>query len=162
MPRPTMRPLALLIAVAAAALLAVGSAQASAVTETHHFSVPNNFTLINPCTGDAIAFTGEFDSVVHVTITDSGHISVVSPGVLRNMSGTDLVTGQTFLNVGGSSNYESLDISGFPIEYTINLISDYIGPGPGNNLIQHELIHVTIDATGQVTASVFEVSIECH
>jgi hypothetical protein len=154
--------LALLAALAGASLVIAAGAQASAITETHHFSYPQDFTFVNPCTGDPIAFTGEFDAVVHVTITDSGHLSVISPGVVSHTVGTDLVTGQTFRLVGTSSNYESLDLDGYPFEYTINLISNFVGQGPGNNLIQHELIHVTADAGGQVTADLSDVSINCR
>src|SRR5207247_1201057 len=94
------------------ALATPGGVQAGGATaETLHFTFPNNFVLPSPCTGDLIAFTGEVDSVVHVTIDASGQIHVVTSNYVANTIGIDLTTGQTFRNVGAITSEENLESS---------------------------------------------------
>jgi hypothetical protein len=143
-------------------LLAATSARAQgALTETHHFVFPQNFVLLNPCTGHLIAFAGDDDAVVHVTLDPTGGLHRVSVDHLA-ITGTDLVTGATFRAVGAVVGQDSLDLSGSRSEFTLKQGTNFIGPGPGNNLIQHETIHVTVDANGDVTATVDNLSIECR
>ena len=145
------------------ALAAADTAAADgAVTETLHFTFPQSFVLPNPCTGDPISFTGELDSVVHVTIDPAGRLDVIDYTHIVDEVGTDLITGDTYRGVGAVGSEQNLKFSGFPAEYTVKGGQNFVGPGPGNNLVQHEIIHVTVDANGQVTAVVENVYIECH
>jgi hypothetical protein len=40
-------------------------------------------------------------------------------------------------------------------------IGRLIGPGPGNNSWEHNLVHVTVNANGTVTADLFPVNTQC-
>jgi hypothetical protein len=154
----------LLIGLTTLLLCLVGAASArgeGAVTETFHFVFPQSFVLLNPCTGHLVAFSGEDDALVHVTIDPAGGLHRV--GVVHvSETGTDLVTGETFRAVGAVLSVDSLDLSGSRSELTLKQGTSFVGQGPGNNLIQHETIHVTVDANGDVTASVDQLSIECR
>jgi hypothetical protein len=144
------------------ASLAAGSASAAASTETNRFEGPVAFTIISPCTGHALSFSGDVVSMVKNTVTEAGHVLVTVHGHDSHVVGTDLTTGQTFrLNFSGGSS-ETYDASGAPLEFTVGITNNFVGQGPGNNLIQHELEHVTINANGEVTVSFQHVSIECH
>ncbi len=152
------------LVVLALGLCTSGAAMAAgAISETNHYSYPNSFVLPNPCTGNPIAFTsGTFEAVVHVTITPDGRIHVVSSGHPQGAVGTDLVTGDTFHYVGGVAEQQNLDGSGVPLEFTSMHSGNFVGQGPGNNLIQHVILHTTINANGEVTSTVDHVSIECR
>jgi hypothetical protein len=132
-----------------------------ALTETHHFVFPQNFVLLNPCTGHLIAFAGDDDAVLHITLDPTGGLHRVTVDHLA-ITGTDLVSGETFREVGAVVAQDSLDLSGSRSEFTLKQGTNFIGQGPGNNLVQHETIHVTVDANGDVTAVVDNLLIECR
>jgi hypothetical protein len=50
-------------AAAVAMLVGAGSASAATISETSYFVFPQSFTIVNPCTGDALQFSGEFVAV---------------------------------------------------------------------------------------------------
>ena len=149
-------------AAAVLASLAAGPASAQTITETNHFVFPQVFTIVNPCTGDALSFTGDFVAITHVTVTDAGHVVVVSNGHSSREVGVDLTTGQTFRLLSSAASVGTFQASGAPSEFTVGLTNNFVGQGPANNLIQHELQHITINANGEVSASLDQVSIECR
>jgi hypothetical protein len=45
----------------------------------------------------------------------------------------------------------------------LTFVNDFllVAPGSGNNLRIHELVHVTVDANGEITAEVNSLAVDC-
>jgi hypothetical protein len=71
------------------------------------------------------------------------------------------VTGDAYRVAGVTQGtfHESLDGDQFARTYVNSF--QLIGPGSSNNLLVHEIAHLTINANGEVTAEHDELSIEC-
>jgi len=154
--------LLLVVAVIVCSAVSARSGNAAAVTDTQHSTVPVDFLYQSPCTGDLISFTGEFAETQHLTITDS-RITIVGVSDTQNVVGTDLTTGQTFHFLSALPFVTTFTYPAFfPLVYEKVLDARIVGPGPGNNEIQHFVIHETINANGEITSSVSRGSDDCH
>ena len=48
-------------------------------------------------------------------------------------------------------------------ENELTFVNDFllVAPGSGNNLRLHELVHITVDANGEITAEVNNITVDC-
>jgi hypothetical protein len=102
------------------------------------------------------------EGTLHVLITETvndNHVSLKIHFQPQGATGMGLTTGDTYRATGVTQEHIALGptitdtfINNFPI----------IGPGPDNNLLVHQPIHVTFNANGELTADVVNTSVECR
>lgn len=132
--------------------------QASASTE--RFVFPIDETELNPCTGEDVALSGSFQVVVHITADASGGFHLAAEGNAKNVSGTGLDSGISYRATGGF--WDEFNSSGAAQEtFTSASVFNALSQGSASNLVLHGVFHFTIDANGNLTAFVDDVSFEC-
>lgn len=105
---------------------------------------------------DLIGVTHAVFAVAH---DGDGGLHIVTHFNNAGVSGVGLTTGNKYQASGGDYFVSS---SGRPgNEFT--LVNNFLmtAPGPGNNVRVHELVHVTTDANGVVTADVENITVDC-
>jgi hypothetical protein len=135
-------------------------AKASTFTDTERFPVNDQFFV--ECAaggeGEVVQWTGEIQAVFHITFDSAGGVHLKIHGNAQGLSGTGLTTGDKY-QVTGASNIEFNSKVG--LEQTIGNNFHIIGPGKGNNFLLHELLHVTVNPDGTVTAFIDNIRAEC-
>jgi hypothetical protein len=100
---------------------------------------------------------------LHVLVTGnedaSGGLHTVAHFQPMGLAGTGLTTGDVYRATGMTG--ETVNGVDIPLEDTFVNNFRLIGPGKGNNLLVHELSHVTVNAEGVVTVIFEKVSEEC-
>ena len=142
------------------------SAPASAETITNTVSVklPVNVTMFSSCAnggaGEVISLTGDLHVLISVTINDNV-IRMSQHWQGQGLSGTGNITGDTY-QAPGVNRYDT--ISSFNGQFKQSIADNFrlIGPAPGNNLLLHHTVHVTVNSNGDVTAMVDNFWIECR
>jgi hypothetical protein len=140
-----------------AALLTVIGVEAKATTETTIITIP--FTTQQEFCGEIIAIDGEIHGVIHVTENANGGFHTSSLFHPRGLTGIGLISGARYHAVGETRF--SFNSNGATSDTFVNNFK-LIGEGRAPNLLIHETIRVTINANGDVTAEVENVSIECR
>lgn len=127
---------------------------------------------------EQIPFTDEFDSCIdtHIQISGVQHIvgrftedgsGKVHFGFTRNTrgSGIDQASGATY-RLGDTIHRSSIEVlPGVPTLYTQGYQARLIRQGesaPNDDAFLHFLTHITVNANGEVTASVEVVKVECR
>ena len=147
----------------AAALLDVSTNSASTVTTNDR--VPFAGMVVVPCAnngaGEVVAVSGTLHVLTHQTLSSSGNVHVKVHFQPQGATGVGLTTGDQYRGTGVTQ--EETNLNG-PLPITDTFIDNFriIGPGPNNNLLIHQTIHITINANGVVTAEVTNISVECR
>ena len=76
--------------------------------------------------------------------------------------GVGLTTGDTYNATGVTQEQDSLPLTNGATEFTFINNFKIIGQGPDNNLLIHQTVHVTVNANGDVTTTVDNLSVECR
>jgi hypothetical protein len=155
---------AMLFALTAFLLTMAGTptpAHAQATTTTTNVTFPFNTVIVNPCTGEPIAFTGENHFVIHTTATPSGTFQTTIHSNLQNVSGVGTVTGTTYRAVISNKQTTVFTAAGGQVNTIVGNFH-IVGPGAGNNFILHNTVHVTVNPNGEATAEVENFFAECR
>ena len=133
-------------------------ALSAAAEASTHITQPFNSSLLISCAnggqGEMVALSGEVDIVSHSS-TDAnggGHLSMhIRPS---SVTGVGATSGLMYRGTGGGlvSQFDAAD--GHPAVYTMINNFRVLGQGPGNNVLMHMTIHVTMNANGDQTAQV--------
>lgn len=153
---------AVLTAFALFSLLLVGasSAFAQAGTYTEVDRAPITVTFPNPCTGEDVTVSGYFQVVFHITEDANGGIHVAVEGNASQVSGVG-TSGTKYRATGGF--WEEFNVpAGGAIDYTLVDVINLISQGSGDNFAFHVTLHFTVDANGNPTAEVVNISAECR
>ena len=138
-------------------------AAAEAATHiTQPFSTSLWISCANEGQGEMVALSGSLDLVNHSSQDENGgeHLSMhVRPA---SMTGVGATSGLMYRGTGGGLVSEFNAADGLPAVYTMINNFRIIGQGPGNNLLMHMTIHVTVNANGEQTAEVDLSSYECR
>jgi hypothetical protein len=114
----------------------------------------------NPCNGEVIEFAGFLHSLAVVTPDGSGGFHVVSHYNLT-VRGVGQTTGATYI-----ANEASSDAFGakppYPARETFTLHTNVIGQGQAPDFRQHATFHVTVNAKGELTASIDRFRATCR
>ena len=150
------RPIVLL-AVVASGLLAATSAPASADTE----KIPFDFVLApEEACGEAIHLSGTLLAVFSFTESSSGNVQVGFHFNPQGITGTGLTTGATYHATGVTRGTTTTTAKGGISDTFVNSFK-IIGDGSAPNFLETDVIHVTVNANGDVTASVEQSIIRC-
>ena len=142
--------------------LAPDDASLAAITVTENEVIPLAFSVLVPCAndgaGEIVAMEGYLHILSHVTQNDNGfHVKQLANP--QHMSGTGAATGDRYQGTGATR--EMFNVG--PGE-TFTYVNNYriIGQGPGNNFIIHQVVHTTINANGDLTTEVDNLSVDCR
>ena len=126
--------------------------------------VPINIVTFVPCAnggaGEDVTLDGTLHVVMSMTINGnnfSGKIHFQPQGV----KGVGAITGDVYKATGVTQEQVSGSFVNGQFESTSVNNFRIIGPGKGNNLLVHQVFHVTFNANGDMTANVVSTSIEC-
>ncbi len=150
----------LLLVLATISFVGMPSALAQASTVTTNTKVPVTIFVFIPCANELIVVSGNLHILSHVTIDSNGGGHIQSHFQPQGVSGTGLTSGDKYQGVGVTR--QSANFRGpAPVEFTFVNRFQMIGQGPGNNLLVHQTIHMTVNANGVITANVSNFSVVC-
>jgi hypothetical protein len=143
----------------------VGGPNLAAVASTTSDVFPVEITQFVPCAnggaGEVVVVTGNLHEVFTTVISGNGTLVLRSHFQPQGVSGVGLTTGDKYQATGVT---ELSDVISPPFPVTSTFVNNFrfIGQGPGNNLLVHEVAHLTIDANGVVRVDVDKASVECR
>lgn len=115
----------------------------------------------NSCNGDVLSGTAQEHFVFAVTADGAGGTHGTVKLQLSNVKATGSPSGASY--VGNVTVSEAFNFTaGGAQTQTFNETQSTIGQGQTPNEIIHFLLHVTVNANGDVTALVDNFSIQCH
>jgi hypothetical protein len=142
------------------AVLVMGRTAPAQAANQFNETIPVSGVVYNPCNGHDYAFQGMCHLVGRETIDASGgaHFGF---HVNCHVELVDLVTG--LRGVGNEEDNYSYNSSGPPpYEFTFTTTFSEIPQGPTDNFIVKGVLHITVNAKGQLTAYVDHFSAECR
>lgn len=147
-------------------LLQPNSVSSQAITSTTNLSIPIALAVFIPCAnggvGESVLLAGELHVLFTTTISSSGRVTIREHFQPQGISGVGETIGDRYQATGVTKQKVTFDgITGFPFNTTFVNNFRIIGQGPENNYLVHENIHVTINANGDLTAEVDNLTIEC-
>ena len=71
-------------------------------------------------------------------------------------------TGDVYRGVGVSQSTGTFQSDGVTSTVTVIVTSDFVGPGPDNNLPVHNVLHNTFNNNGELTSSHVTFSFDCQ
>ncbi|MFL6331846.1 MAG: hypothetical protein ACJ754_00725 [Pyrinomonadaceae bacterium] len=148
----------LFMACAGASTPALGQA----TTTTTNEEIPFTSSLFNPCNGDQVTFSGTLH-VVNTMTTDAGGGTHLKTHLnYQDVTGTGTPSGVTY-KVRTVTNEVVNDNDDGP-QSTATVISTVklIAQGPMLDYFMRTVLHVTVNANGETTSTVQEVSVECR
>jgi len=140
-------------------VLASGSTLAKAQTFTDTLKIPvfvdeGGIEVFVPCAndgaGETVVLGGTLLLITHTTVKPSGEAVTKFHLSPQGVNGIGVTTGDIYRGVG-VTQHVAVSKAGLPIRATYENNFGIIGPGPGNNLFQHMVLVVTLDANGQIT-----------
>lgn len=117
-----------------------------------------------PCAEDGAGEDVLLSGLLHVLITGtldaSGSLHTTTHFQPMGVAGIGMTSGAVYRATGVTRD----QANGLDVPFEATFVNNFriIGPGKGNNLLIHELFHVTVNAVGQVTVLVDRVSTECR
>jgi hypothetical protein len=147
----------ILLAVVASGLLAVTSASAAATTQRIPFDV-----VLAPeeACGEAIHLTGTLLAQLTFTESLAGNVEIGFHFSPQGVTGVGLTTGTIYHATGGTLGTRTIRTRGGISDTFVNNFK-IIGEGSTQNFLETDVIHVTVNAKGQVTASVEQSILRC-
>ena len=152
--------LALVITLALAAVT-TAPANAQATTFIERVIEPLDESIISPCTGEEVHFTGELHLTFHTTIDAGGGIHSKFTLVPHNVRGVGSDTGIQYQAVGGHRSHFSADADSAPLIFTDTEMFNLVSQGGTDNFQGKFTFHVTINANGVETVVVDQASERC-
>jgi hypothetical protein len=106
--------------------------------------------------------SGTLHTVSRTTIDANGGFHGTIHFNPQGVKGVGQSSGDTYQGNGVTKT--TTNIAGAGLPFTDTFVNNFriIGPGPDNNLLVHQTIHVTINANGVMTADVLNTSTECR
>jgi hypothetical protein len=152
-----MRHLIILLAVVASGLLAVTSASATAVTE----KIPFDFVLApEEACGEAIHLSGTLLAEFSFTESSGGNVEIGFHFNPQGITGVGLTSGASYHATGVTLGTTTIKAKGGISDTFVNNFK-IIGEGSAPNFLETDVIHLTVNAKGVVTATVEKSMIRC-
>jgi len=152
-----MRRSIIFLAVVACGLLSVTAASARAVTQKIPFDV-----VLAPeeACGEAIHLNGTLLAVFSTTESSGGNITVGFHFNPQGITGVGLTSGATYHATGVTLGTTTIKATGGISDTFVNSFK-IIGEGTAQNFLETDVIHLTLNANGVVTATVERSTIRC-
>jgi len=128
---------------------------------TQHTFTPLSLRFLNGCTGEIFLVTGTVHALRTLTRDQDGGFHATVHVNFQSVSGESLTTGILYQVI---SNQEiSLNNGGpLPFERTTQVIVKLVGSGPDDNRTLRTMMHLTVDANGEVAVSFSESEVVCQ
>ena len=120
---------------------------------------PFSGTEPNPCNGEDVLFSGQMHVVIHTTVSASGNIHFDSLDNYADVKGIGLATSTPYTIT--DSTHEDLNLNGPAMNATVTEQHIVNSHGPATNFFLHDVLHITVDATGMPSASVDNIRTGC-
>ena len=157
-----LRTMVVTIAVACALVIPAAAASGKATVTTTNDRFPIDITVFIPCAnagvGEDVDLSGNLHVLFHTTDDAQGGFHVKSHAQPQGVSGVGQITGDKYQGTGVTQDQFNAQVGE---EFTFVNNFRIIGQGPGNNFLVHQVIHVTVNANGEVTAEVDLFSEDC-
>jgi hypothetical protein len=151
------RHLVILLAVAATGLLAVTSASARATTE----KIPFDIVLApEEACGEAIHLSGTLLAQFTFTESSGGNVEIGFHFNPQGVTGVGLTSGATYHATGETLGTTTIKAKGGISDTFVNNFK-IIGEGSAPNFLETDVMHLTVNANGVVTATVEKSMIRC-
>ena len=157
----TPRVRAVFVAVLFLVLAAGSNAFGQATTTTTNEELPISSSIANTCNGDTVTFQGTVHVVNTVTVDSSGGFHLKTHSNYQDVSGTGTPSGVNY-RIVTTTNETINDNDGPQFEMTVVQTVKAVSQGSAPNLFLHVVMHVTINANGETTSTVDEVTAECR
>jgi len=128
------------------------------VSQSFMVDVPVFVRCANGGAGELVVLTGKLHDLFHVTINGRRFVLKFHDQP-QGISGVGEISGDVYRGTGVSQGTTTSGVTGFTDTFVNNF--RIIGPGPGNNFLVHENVHVTVKANGTLTAFVDNFRAEC-
>jgi hypothetical protein len=152
-----LRRLIILLVVVASGLLAATSASATAVTE----KIPFDFVLApEEACGEAIHLSGTLLAEFSFTESSGGNVTIGFHFNPQGITGVGLTSGATYHATGETLGTTTVRATGGISDTFVNNFK-IIGEGSAPNFLETEIVHLTVNAKGVVTASVEKSMLRC-
>ena len=154
-----------LFALSLAALIFVGAqsaARAQATTVTSNASFPFAETAVS-CDGETVNLSGKMHILAHATTDARSGRHVVLQINTASIKGVGESSGSEY--VSSTTNHDSIndpDTLGGQSEHTLITKFLLVGKGRLPDMFVKTTLHVTVNANGEVTAEVTNVTAECR
>jgi hypothetical protein len=152
-----LRRLLISLAVGACSLLAITSAEETATTEKIPFDV-----VLAPeeACGEAIHLSGTLLAMFSFTESSGGNVEIGFHFNPQGITGVGLTSGATYHATGETLGTTTIKAKGGISDTFVNNFK-IIGEGSAPNFLQTDVIHLTVNAKGVVTATVEKSTIRC-
>jgi hypothetical protein len=152
-----LRLLSIFVFFVASGLLAATSASANAVTEKIDFDV-----VLAPedACGEAIHLSGTLLAEFSFTESSGGNVEIGFHFNPQGITGVGLTSGATYHATGETLGTTTVKAKGGISDTFVNNFK-IIGEGATPNLLETDVVHLTVNAKGVVTASVDQSMIRC-
>lgn len=148
----------------ALSLMPTASADGADTLTTNDF-VPLTLFVFVPCanggSGEIVSASGTLHIENHITI-NGNRATIKEHFQPQGVGGVGLITGDSYRATGETQQIQTVSANNGSFEFTFVNNFKIIGQGPGNNFLVHENFHVTVNANGDVTTTVDNISTECQ
>ncbi len=122
--------------------------------------VPISGTAYSSCTGEIIAISGYYHQQVNITYDNSGGAHLSLSENFQGVSGIGETSGLKY-QIPGTFHVTENFTAGQAFNFTETLNEALISQGSAPNEQIHGLLHITVDANGNVTSYIDTFSITC-
>ncbi len=133
-----------------------------ATSFTENQKDPLDFSALIPCAaggvGEIVDFSGTLHVLLHVTVNGT-KVTIKQHFQPQGVKGIGETTGDVYNATGVTQDVSRSGTVGFTETFVNNF--KLIGPGPGNNLLVHENLHITVNANGTLTVLKDHVTVTC-
>ena len=118
-----------------------------------------NVPCANGGAGEDVLLTGFLHVLITGTLDASGSLHTTTHFQPMGVAGTGETTGDVYRATGITRD----EANGLDVPFEATFVNNFrlIGPGKGNNFLVHETAHLTVNAQGEVTVLLENLSIEC-
>lgn len=150
---------------AVACVLVPAMARAQAQTTTGSSREISDYPIFVACAnggaGEQVQVQGVSHYLLHWT-TDGRFVSTSKElGHYQNVTGVGLLTGDRYRVTGGTQFVDRFEVLWESIVLTVTSSMHFIGQGALADFRVHYLLHLTVDANGNVTSEVVNVAATC-
>ena len=133
--------------------------QSGAISFTTNETVDFSLGVYIPCADDLVLLEGKLHILTHVTLANNA-IVVKSHYQPQGISGVG-ISGDKYQATGVTQDiFKGSMVNG---QFAATSINNFriIGQRTNNNYLVHATLHTTVNANGEVTATVDQLSVEC-
>ena len=145
-------------------LMPTTSAAGALAITTNDF-VPFAQATFVPCAnggaGEVVLLSGTLHIEQHITI-NGNRATIKEHFQPQGATGVGVTTGDIYRATGVTQEVDTIPGDNGAFEFTSINNFKIIGPGPDNNLLVHQTVHITINANGDVTSTVLDSNITCQ